>query len=167
MRSEPDATNVFRRVLSSLFIMVLSVALGACGVHQGSSQWVTASEATAQYRDEARQLRLAPGWDWPSDLGYEDFVEGDRVMHEANLGRADAAWYWHCSWARRFLNPISPTDQAASLSEVLKLRTSAYYKWGLDDVERRRRDKILDDAVAGDTKMFKRIIDLNCPERSK
>lgn len=61
-------------------------------------QYGNAKRAIAEYRDEAGQLQLAPGWTWPADLAdYKDVVDGDEIKYEINIGRVDAAWYWHCS----------------------------------------------------------------------
>lgn len=91
-------------------------------------------------------------------------VNGDGIKYEINIGRVDAAWYWHCSWARTYLEAGDQSVKDAALAEVLKVKTSSYYKWGLDDLERGRRDKVLDDVTKGDVRKFQQIIDLNCPE---
>ncbi len=49
------------------------------------------------------------------------------------------------------------------MAKVLELKTSAFYKWGLDDFERGKRDKVLDNASNGDVADLASIIDLNCP----
>ncbi|MFI6823130.1 hypothetical protein ACIBJE_19555 [Micromonospora sp. NPDC050187] len=84
-------------------------------------------------------------------------------MYEVNLGRIEASWYWHCSWAVRFFSVTSPAEKQESLAKVLDLRESAFYKLGLDEREKHRRDQVLDDASAGNVEKLEQIITINCP----
>ncbi|WP_432831353.1 hypothetical protein [Dactylosporangium sp. CA-092794] len=123
--------------------------------------------AVSEYREESERLQLAPGWHWPAPPSYPDIVDGHPMKHEINMGRVDAAWFWHCTWARTYLAATDPSARDAALAEVMKLRQSAYYRWGLDALERGWRDKVLDEVSSGDTKSFRQIIGLNCPENAE
>ncbi|WP_213452253.1 hypothetical protein [Rhizomonospora bruguierae] len=84
-------------------------------------------------------------------------------MYETNTGRVDAAWYWHCSWGRTFFSTRDAIERRAALKQVLALRQSAFYKWGLDEAGRSSRDAVLNDASDGRVEELRQIIDLNCP----
>jgi hypothetical protein len=145
------------------FLVVL-VASGACDGSRVTAQYGSAQDAANEYRDEARRLQLAPGWTWPADPAYAERTEdGALQMYETNLGRVDAAWYWHCSWGRTFFSALDPAEQQLALKEVLALRESAFYRWGLDELGRIQRNQVLDSASEGRIEELRQIIELNCP----
>lgn len=148
--------------------VVASLPSAGCGAMPASPKYIHADQTVAEYRDEAKHLQLAPGWRWPTELDYrEKNNAGDRVMYEVNIGRVDAAWYWHCSWAHTFFSATDPAERENALSKVLELRESAFYLWGLEKVERGHIDRVLDDAGDGRTEALRNIIDLNCPATSR
>jgi hypothetical protein len=133
-----------------------------------ASKYGNASQVVAEYRDESKNLQLASGWRWPTKLAYQEKMDdGKRLMYEVNTGKVDAAWYWHCSWASAFFSATDPDDRTAAMNQVLRLRDSAFYRWGLDAKGRRQRDEILADARAGNVSNLKQVIDLNCPRVSE
>ncbi|WKU07264.1 hypothetical protein [Micromonospora sp. HUAS LYJ1] len=148
--------------------LIMSPLLIACNSDPVPQHWIHGAQVAAEYRDEAKVLRLAPGWSWPTELNYPDKDEdGNNQLYEVNTGRVEAAWYWHCSWARTFLSETNPTQRKAALMNVLEIRESAFYRWGSDDVERRRNDQMLSDVKTGNTEFFEQTIKLNCPVSSK
>lgn len=119
-----------RGAVSSLASLIVSVSLIlACSATPGGSRYMEASDAAKEYLDESKLLELAPGWSWPTNRSYRERDEnGDPIFYEVNLGRVDAAWYWHCSWGRTFLSAEDPDDRATALAKVLELRDSAFYR---------------------------------------
>lgn len=146
--------------------MIVAAALTACGSTK-PTPWLTADQTAAEYFDEAHKLTLAPGWEWPAVQRYESVgPDGHQVVYEKNAGRVDAAWYWHCSWGRAFFAATTNAEREAALAEVLRLPQSAFYKFGLEQQDRLRRDKVLEQAAAGDTTTLLSVIEQNCPTRS-
>lgn len=158
-----------REAMSILMALVTSASMiAACSATPDDSRYMEASDAAREYLDESKLLELAPGWSWPANRSYRERDEkGDPIFYEVNLGRVDAAWYWHCSWGRSFLAAANPAEREMALAKVLELRESAFYRWGLEETERVRRDKVLQDVAAGSTDQFRQIIELNCPNASE
>lgn len=154
--------------LAGIAIRIVGIAvigaLYACGQ---SGDWVSADETTKEYFDEAKTLQLAPGWRWPTDPGYLDTADdGKKIVYGSGAGRVDAAWYWHCSWARTYFSATDETLRRTAFREVLRLRESAFYRLGLAPDDQAARDRVLKAAEQGDTSMLHLIIDRNCPEKS-
>lgn len=167
MRRDTSALSVLTLSILGLSASIgWAVSLSACS-GKPEPRYGPGERVVAEYLAESKTVQLAPGWQWPTDLTYPNVVDGDGIKYEINIGRVDAAWYWHCSWARTYLASDDQSIKDAALVEVLKLKTSSYYEWGLDEVERGRRDKVLDDVTRGDIKSFQQIINLNCPESPK
>ena len=151
------------RVAYLLVLPILFCILTACD--ERPREWVTNEEAKAEYYDEATKLELAPGWTWPNDPGYSDKApDGARTLYGVNTGRVDAAWYWHCSWARTYFAAATQTAREAAFVQVMRLRESAFYHFGLLPPDRTARDRVLDAAAAGDLTALREIIEVNCPK---
>ncbi|MDI1459544.1 hypothetical protein QEZ54_01055 [Catellatospora sp. KI3] len=117
--------------------------------------------------DEAESLELAPGWRWPETPVYEPrAADGKKINYGVNTGRVDASWYWHCSWARTYFAAETLQERDTALKEVLRLRGSAFYRYGLLPEDQSARDKVLALAESGDLKQLRVVIDLNCPSES-
>jgi hypothetical protein len=155
----PKTTKLAAIALSALMLVGCSRHAAGLGLDK--------DQVTAEYFDEAKKLELAPDWSWPTDPGYfSNDPEGASIRYGVNSGRVDAAWYWHCSWARTYFALPPGTDRDRAFAEVLKLRESAFYEWGLLPEDRAARDKVLDAAKLGDFRTLHLIIDGNCPVSS-
>jgi hypothetical protein len=86
-------------------------------------------------------------------------------MYGVNTGRVDAAWYWHCSWARTYLDAKTTRDRATAFTYVLQLKRSAFYQYGLTKDDQKARDKVLARAASGQTEELQQIVNLNCPSK--
>jgi hypothetical protein len=128
--------------------------------------WIGPEEAAAEYLDESGKLKLAPGWSWPTPEYSERDSGGNLLRYGEGIGRVDAAWYWHCSWASTYLDATDPATRGAALSQVLRLRESAFYSIGLLPGDREARDKILDAASQGRDAELRNIVELNCPNNA-
>jgi hypothetical protein len=145
-------------------VLLAAALLSGCSANPSGVRYVDAAGAKAEYVDETKKLNLAPGWTWPTDPGYESSnPDGSTNLYEVNAGRVDAAWYWHCSWARTLLAATDANERARAFVEVLRLKESAFYEWGLQERDRRARDEVLEKAQAGDTEPLSQIVMLNCP----
>lgn len=151
------------------FIVILVMIVGCSGNSpRGSSEWISANQAKAEYVDESRRLILAPGWRWPEAPQYESKAsDGRKINYGVNAGRVDASWYWHCSWARTYFAAESSRDRETALKEVLRLKESSFYRYGLTLEDQSARDNLLALAESGDPEQLKAIIDWNCPLRSE
>ncbi|MEV6343821.1 hypothetical protein [Actinoplanes sp. NPDC051851] len=130
---------------------------------QAAANWLSGTQASAEYRDEARGLTLAPGWDWPADLDYPDKVDGDDIAYEKNTGRIDAGLYWYCSWALTYVEADTDADRTTALRQVLRLRETKYYQIGVATDNIPMFDAALDSAGDDDTKL-RRLIGITCSD---
>jgi hypothetical protein len=151
----------------ALLFLVASVTAG-CQVNPspGAAQWISADQAALEYEDEARKLTLAPGWEWPQEKQYESHAaDGKKINYGLNTGRVDAAWYWHCSWANEYFEATSATEIDAAFEQVLRLKESAFYRYGLSPQDKGTRDKVLALAESGETEQLRDIIRANCTRK--
>lgn len=86
---------------------------------------------------------------------------------EKDDGRVDAAWYWHCSRARTFLQATTVRQRSDALRQVLRIRDSAFYEYGLEETDRQARDEVLDEAAAGNTDQLALLVNANCPRHTQ
>jgi hypothetical protein len=158
MRAGPNRTLI----ASALALLVCLTSAAGCAA--ATDQWLTADQAAAEYRAEAEHLTLAPGWTWPSSLRYRKTApDGNEIRYGAGSGKVDAAWHWHCSWARTYFTAKDPHDREVALGQVLLLKESAFYRYGLTEDDRPGRDRVLSLAAAGKPAELKSLVDLNCP----
>ncbi|MET8462866.1 hypothetical protein [Micromonospora zamorensis] len=156
------------KLLGSLIIIACLSVSGCKALQSAPSRWINGAQVGVEYRDEAESLELAPGWTWPEQLSFPDSAQDGSVqMYEVNTGRVEAAWYWHCSWSRTFLAAAQPEEREEALANVLRIRESAFYKWGSDELERQRKDQLLEDVKQGNLKFFEQTVELNCPVISR
>lgn len=88
------------------------------------------------------------------------------MVYGVNTGRVDAAWYWHCTWARNYFGATSSTERDADFQQVLRLKDSAFYRYGLAPEDKGPRDRVIALAQSGHTEQLHDIIESNCPPKS-
>lgn len=140
------------RATTSVLLLALPVLLTACttGEEREERHHLTAAEAAAQFREEARTLTLAPGWEWP-EKEYTDEEDGTPHTYGAHMGRVDAGLFWYCTWADRALSPdLSEEERADAAETLLEFRDTAAYTKGVVKEDRQIYDSILDKAALGD-----------------
>ena len=169
------STKVDKKPTKVRIALTLIAAIAASGCQASRTQvtnapsgaWISAAQAELEYKDEAQKLTLAPGWEWPQAMQYKSLApDGKKNNYGVNTGRVDAAWYWHCTWARNYFDATSASEREANLQQVLRLRDSAFYRYGLVAEDKVERNRVLDLATSGDTKALRDIIEGNCPHRN-
>lgn len=156
----------WRSLVSVIAMSAIANFAGACQVGSQANQdseWIDAEEAAAEYRDEASRLRLAPDWQWPSQIVYDEKKHGMDALYGVNTGRIDASWYWHCSWGRQYLGEPDGEKRGEYLVQVLAVRESAYFKIGIAAEDRPMMEGILNRLAEGDDSDFRELIEVNCP----
>ncbi|MEU7923471.1 hypothetical protein [Micromonospora zamorensis] len=160
----------WRNLVGAIIVSAFAIAAAGCKAELQTNQhseWIKANQAVAEYRDEAAKLKLAPGWEWPSQVIYDEERHGMEALYGVNTGRIDAAWYWHCSWGRQYLGETDLAKRAEYLPQVLALRDSAFFKLGLAVEDRPAREDTLNRLASGDVSEFRNIIEVNCPANSE
>lgn len=126
--------------------MIVAISGAALLWHGPTSTAGSAGGAVAEYRNEARSLKLAPGWHWPAKLPFDN---NSGYGKGAGTSRADE--YWFCSWAHRALSPsLSPKTRRRALEQLPKLRDTYAYEHYIPDT-RTSADAMIDKALRGDT----------------
>jgi hypothetical protein len=117
MRSVPPRSSLY--CAAFLILALSSVGL----LWRGPADNIgSAAYATAEYRKEARTLKLAPGRHWPVSPFPSDFHSGK------GAGTMQADEYWFCSWAQQALDPkLQRAARRQALAQLPKLRRT--YSW--------------------------------------
>ncbi|MDI6106030.1 hypothetical protein QLQ12_46445 [Actinoplanes sp. NEAU-A12] len=165
-----SSAKIRKRFTESKVAFMLLAALVTAGCQASptpdEAQWISAEQATLEYKDEARKLALAPGWEWPQGRQYESHAsDGNEINYGVNTGRVDAAWYWHCTWARNYFSATSTAERGAAFQQVLRLKESAFYHYGLVSEDKGPRDRVLALAESGETEQLRDTIEANCPRK--
>lgn len=93
---------------TSLVALVLAACLTGCtrAAHRivaspvsHRSDYIDVDNATKEYRDAERNLRLNPGWKWPTVPEPRVGPDGRPQLYEIGTATNDAQLYWYCSWA--------------------------------------------------------------------
>jgi hypothetical protein len=122
----------------------------------------------AEYLREAKTLRLAPGFRWPTSAPGEkvDSRDGHAVVYEVGCGTGDADDYWLATWERTWLDSLN-TDPALArkaLRQLLRLRETPMYREQCDAYVRGVYDEMLDQARRGTAENIAQDLELNAPE---
>jgi hypothetical protein len=143
----------------------LLVACGTEGAEQVGRDYLTAAEATTQYRAEAKKWALAPGWTWPTPPYPGVGPDGSPAVYGLDIGRVDATLYWFCSWGRLLSGATSSTvDTNSALRNVLRVDETAFYRVGLLTPDRDAFDRdVTTPARAGDLSGLATFVDDTCP----
>lgn len=130
------------------------------------SGYLSKDDTGAEYRAEAENWELAPGWEWPGVLGYTGVgPDGTGVAYyERGTGRVDATYYWYCSWGRAALHASTARDEAVAIDKLLNLTETPYYLLGLVfEEDRLYVDRIVEGLATGDLTRLAIDVEANCP----
>jgi len=134
---------------SSLYCAAFAIlALSSVGLlwHGPADTAGSASSVAAEYRKEALDLKLAPGWHWPTTL---PFTNNSGYGKGAGTARADE--YWFCTWARRALSrSLGLGTRRQALEQLPKLRGTYAYAHYIPDT-RSSMDAMINNALRGNT----------------
>ncbi|MGD0167353.1 MAG: hypothetical protein ABSC51_08695 [Gaiellaceae bacterium] len=151
---------------SSLFCAVFVIlALSGVGlIWNGppAPHW-SANGVEAEYRSEARQLTLAPGWGWPAELGFDPGTPAEPMHYKAGFGAGQADSRWFCSWATRALAESLPARARRAALEQLAttLRNSALLE-GMPPGEREYPKLIVAEALRGKPSDLRQSVSEQC-----
>jgi hypothetical protein len=97
-------------------VIAITVSLSASALywdrgrieHTSSSdtRWMTPKETVAEYRREAKGLRLAPKYDWPTKVSLANVgPDGAPMRYEAGFGAGRADFFWFNTWVITAISP--------------------------------------------------------------
>lgn len=156
-----------RLALFSAVIAIVAVSGAALAWDGPTSTTWSAASAIGEYRNEARNLKLAPGWHWPAKLPFGELGDdGERVSYWKGLGANLADAHWFCSWASRALSSsVPPRARRQALEQLATVRDTASYKSLIPD-ERARQDTMIARALRGRTSSLREYAAANCASPS-
>lgn len=151
----------------ALFTFIISVtALGTgCRANQsdggGYSNYVSAKEATQEYKEAAKKWDLAPGSVWPTEP-YPDRFNGGEAFYDKGSGDVDASFDWWCSWVRELTEAQTEERRKTAEAHVLGIRETPFY-YGLTPGDRLSfNEDVVEPALAGDFYGASRVAELSC-----
>lgn len=138
---------------------------GSLPVTQGRGQ--TTSQTESEYRVEAAQLVLAPGWVWPATPGFPaKGPDGAPMTYERGYGRTRADSLWFCSWATAYLSPgTSSAQRSVAASELEQATSTFFYRVALVPPDRPGFSAMVSTAIRGRESALRSYVRLNCPVR--
>lgn len=146
--------------------LCISACSGAPSKPEGPNDGLTPEQTVAEYREEAQELTLAPGWNWPADLAFDPAgPDGRPMVYQRGYGKTRAAWYWYCSWGRVYL-ASEGTARDDAFTEVAKVRDTFFYKVALVPQDRATFETALSKAGLGDASEIAADVGANCPTES-
>jgi hypothetical protein len=156
-------------LLATVFVGVALMGAGCGGPDKpvGPKDGLTPGEAVAEYQAESKTLALAPGWKWPADPAFDPTgPDGKPMYYQRGYGKAQAGFYWYCSWSRVYLAAQGQARDDA-WTQVVKVRDTYYYKVAMLPPDQAEFESGLTKAGLGDLTQFTEVITLNCPEATR
>lgn len=146
---------------------VVATLAGCSSEEPAGPAALTAEQTTAEYRAEAADLKLAPGWSWPEEPIEAKAADGLGIVYEPGFGKQAADSHWFCSWADRVLDgSVPPAQREQAKKELPKIRDLNYYTDALAPESRPFFDNILESTELGDLGPLRTEFELNCPKDS-
>ncbi len=147
-------------LVAVLMTMIVLVASCTEGANEGPP-YLTAVEATEEFRSEAAGLTLAPGFEWPAQPIAATAPDGAGMVYEKGFGRQAANHFWYCTWARTALTSEGAARNAA-LAQAVQIKDTYYYTTALAFESRPFFDRVLANAELGDLSGLSNDVNLNC-----
>lgn len=165
--------RIIRAVAIAATTAALAFSVSACGgaaaASGGPTDGVTSDEAVTEYREEAKTLSaLAPGWKWPSDVGFPSKMDdGVETRYQRGFGAKEADYYWYCSWSSRAVSATATeADRKKAVDQIMRVRDTRFYNDSLQDSSRAVFERILKQASLGDMGPLSEDFAANCPQTS-
>lgn len=147
---------------------ICGIALLAAGCSSGVSgnRYLSKDETIGEYRAEARNWELAPGWNWPAEPYSGEGPDGKPAVYEQGSAKNDVSFYWFCSWGSTWLEAELSSVRAAAASRLADVPNSPFYKTLLERDRRFFDEEVLDPIARGDTTRPRAVIITNCQKRA-
>lgn len=129
-------------IVASVVISLLAGCQISTQGHANASAYLSAQQATEEYKNEAKRWELAPGHTWQATPYATKFHDGKEVAYERGIGRHDASFDWWCSWAETLLDAPGDEERDAAAHQVLRIHETSWYTEALvaEDKEAFDRD---------------------------
>jgi len=167
----PRQTRAFKVLIALCMTVMVGSVLG-CGSAgpPGSStstsprEALSPAEVVMEIKAESKTLQLAPGWTWPADeMPQSKGPDGRSVVYQVGYGTTWADHYWYCSWEWRLVKGgLTPTERDQTVAMLATVRSKEYYIVAVDEIDKVKFDKELNDAIHGSLKTMQADVAVNC-----
>ncbi|MCW2791127.1 MAG: hypothetical protein JWO76_225 [Nocardioides sp.] len=159
-------TSSLRGAAGVVALLGATAAVTGCSSSdRGGAEAVTPASAVREYHAEQVHLELAPRWAWPEHVAFATSgPDGAPMLYQRGYGTTQADHYWYCSWESRMVrSDLGASSRARATEQLRAVRSTHLYVEDVIAVDRPYFNRVLDTALAGDLRLMRRDVRLNCP----